>query len=265
MDTAHTPDAIALPSPWSESRVAIVVPTYNERGNMRELLERIAALSLTNLRVIIVDDGSPDGTADEAELIGKEYAKSRPDFVQVVRRQSKDGLGRAYVAGFGVALETDADYVVQMDADLSHPPEYVPQLLGGLLSTGADMVIGSRYVSGGSLADEWKLHRRFLSGWANVYVNTILGLQIRDATAGFKIWTRAALLAAGIDDLRSHGYSFQVEMNYVTKLAGGKIVEVPIRFHERNTGVSKMSLKVKIESAKLPFQLRFSKGRKPGK
>ncbi|MEV0646761.1 polyprenol monophosphomannose synthase [Phytomonospora sp. NPDC050363] len=262
MDTAHTPEAIALPSPWSDSSVAIVVPTYNERDNMRELLDRVAALPLTNLRVIIVDDGSPDGTADEAELIGKEFTESRPDFVTVLRRTTKDGLGRAYIAGFGLALSTDADYIVQMDADLSHPPEYIPALLGGLLSTGASMVIGSRYVSGGSLADEWKLHRRFLSGWANVYVNTILGLHIRDATAGFKIWTREALVAAELDNLHSQGYSFQVEMNYVTKLAGGKIVEIPIRFHERSAGVSKMSLNVKIESAKLPFRLRFGGRRK---
>lgn len=263
METPETPDAIALPSPWADARVAIVVPTYNERANLRELFDRIGALPLSNLRIVIVDDGSPDGTADEAELLGKEFAPERPDFVSVLRRQSKDGLGRAYIAGFAKALETDAEYIVQMDADLSHPPEYVPSLLGGLLSTGASMVIGSRYVSGGSLADEWQLHRRFLSGWANLYVNTILGLHIRDATAGFKIWTREALAAVDLEALHSKGYSFQVEMNYVTKLAGGKIVEIPIRFHERHEGVSKMSLKVKIESAKLPFRLRFA-GRRKG-
>ncbi len=241
--------------------VVVVIPTYNESSNMETILNRLAALPISNLRVVIVDDSSPDGTADEAERVGTTLAASRPEFVTVVRRTTKDGLGRAYVAGMTTALTMDADLLVQMDADLSHQPEYIPPMIEKLLDEDADVVIGSRYVPGGSLADDWQLHRRLLSGWANFYVNAILGLKVRDATAGFKVWQAPILDKIGLDKIRSNGYSFQVEMNYVCQRLGGKIVEYPIHFHERESGFSKMSLGVKIESAKLPLKLRWSKTR----
>jgi dolichol-phosphate mannosyltransferase len=250
--------------PGSLSRsdsVVVVVPTYNESANMETLINRLAALPLPNLGVVIVDDSSPDGTAEEAERVGATLAETRPGFVTVVRRTTKDGLGRAYVAGMTAALAEGADMLVQMDADLSHQPEYIPPMLDMLISEDADVVIGSRYVAGGSLADDWKLHRRLLSGWANFYVNAILGLKVRDATAGFKIWRAPILDKIGLDKIRSNGYSFQVEMNYVCQKLGGKIVEYPIHFHERESGISKMNLSVKIESAKLPLKLRWSKSR----
>jgi dolichol-phosphate mannosyltransferase len=155
------------------------------------------------------------------------------------------------------ALDAGAEYVVQMDADLSHPPEYIPQLLGTLLSTRAGVAIGSRYVPGGSLASEWGLNRRLLSGWANFYVERLLRLRIRDVTAGFKLWARQTLLDIGLDRIHSNGYSFQVEMNYLASRRGHKIVEIPIHFEERAGGISKMTLGVKLESAKVPFELRW--------
>lgn len=248
-----------LPDAWAASRVTVVVPTYNEAGNILEALRRLVDLPLPNLRVVVVDDGSPDGTADLAEQFGKEMAGTRPDLVRVVRRTSKDGLGKAYAVGMRAALDDGAEYVVQMDADLSHKPEYIPQMLGALRSTCAGVAIGSRYVAGGSLAEEWGFLRRLLSGWANFYVNTILGLRIRDVTAGFKLWRRDALESLQLESLRSAGYSFQVEMNYRARTGGWKVIEVPIHFEERNAGASKMSLKVQLESARLPLALRFGK------
>ncbi len=257
MTDDHRVPIVGLPAPWSDAAVTVVIPTYNEASNVDAILGRLLQLPLPELRVIVVDDSSPDGTAEAVERFGDRVAKDRPGFVRVLRRTVKDGLGRAYAAGMALAIDDGADHVVQMDADLSHPPEYIPQMLGVLLASDAGVVIGSRYVPGGSLADDWKLHRRLLSGWANFYVNAILGLGVRDATAGFKLWRREVLAAVDLDNLHSAGYSFQVEMNYLCRQAGHKIIEIPIHFEERQAGASKMSLRVKLESAKVPFVLRF--------
>ena len=174
----------------------------------------------------------------------------------VVHRPDKQGLGRAYVDGMTRAMQAGAEYVVQMDSDLSHAPKYLPQLLGTLLSANADVVIGSRYVAGASLASEWSWHRRALSGFANYYVRALLHLGIRDVTAGFKIWRAAALETLDVASIRSNGYSFQVELNYRSVRHGLKIVELPIHFAERRAGESKMSLRVQLESALVPFMLR---------
>jgi dolichol-phosphate mannosyltransferase len=174
----------------------------------------------------------------------------------VAHRPGKQGLGRAYVDGMTQAMRAGAEYVVQMDSDLSHAPKYLPQMLGTLLSTNADVVIGSRYVAGASLASEWSWHRRALSGFANYYVRALLRLGIRDVTAGFKIWRASALAAIDVASIRSNGYSFQVEMNYRTVRHGLKIVELPIHFAERRDGISKMNLRVQLESALIPFLLR---------
>jgi len=157
------------------------------------------------------------------------------------------------------AIQAGAGFVVQMDSDLSHGPEYLPQMLGTLLSTGADVVIGSRYVVGASVAREWPWYRKLLSGFANTYVRALLRLGVRDVTAGFKLWRSSALEDIDVSSICSNGYSFQVEMNYRAVQRGLKIVELPIHFAERSEGESKMSLRVQLESALMPFSLRYRK------
>jgi dolichol-phosphate mannosyltransferase len=176
--------------------------------------------------------------------------------VKVLHRQAKDGLGRAYVAGMTLALRDGAEFVMQMDADLSHPVPAVPELIGVLMSTGADVAIGSRYITGGKIDTEWKAHRRLLSAWANFYVRAVLGLRIRDVTAGFKIWRRSALETIDLASLQSNGYSFQVEMHHRANKHDLVIVETPISFAERRAGSSKMSLGTQWESAVMPWRLR---------
>ncbi|PRX98688.1 polyprenol monophosphomannose synthase [Allonocardiopsis opalescens] len=253
-----TPQSPELPESWARSRLSVVVPTYNEVENLPKAVARLMALGLPALRVVVVDDNSPDGTGEAADKLAAEYGAER---VTVVHRTAKDGLGRAYVAGMTRALDDGAEYVAQMDADLSHPPEYVPQLLGTLLSTRAGVVIGSRYVAGGSLGDDWGLRRRLLSGWANAYVKAILAMPIRDMTAGFKLWTGDALRAIDLPTITSTGYSFQVEMHYRAYARGQKMVEIPIHFEDRRLGASKMNLNEQLESALRPFRLRRAERR----
>jgi dolichol-phosphate mannosyltransferase len=245
-------EPVQLPSPWRDARVTVVVPTYNEAGNLPVLVARLLALPLPGLTVLVADDNSPDGTGDVADKLAIEH----PERVQVLHRPGKEGLGRAYVDGISRALEGGAEYVAQMDADLSHPPEALPGMLGALLSTRAGVVIGSRYVPGGELDEAWSFYRRALSGWANFYVQTLLRVRIRDLTAGFKIWRADVLSDIGLNRVQSNGYSFQVEMHYLATRRGHTIVEVPIRFEERKDGVSKMTTATKIESALMPFRLR---------
>lgn len=232
-------------------RVTVVVPTYNERDNLPVAVERLTALPVPDLHVLVVDDNSPDGTGEVADKL----AVDLPDVVSVLHRTEKDGLGRAYIAGITRALDEGADVVIQMDADLSHPAEVVPAMLEELKKPGVGVVLGSRYVPGGSTAAEWKWYRKALSAWANFYVNAILRLGIKDATAGFKAWHADTLRAIDIESIRSNGYSFQVEMNYRAKKQGIDIAEVPIRFEERTLGDSKMSLAVQLESALMPWKL----------
>ncbi|WP_280402033.1 polyprenol monophosphomannose synthase [Nocardia carnea] len=236
-------------------RVTVVVPTYNERDNLPVAVERLTALPVPDLHVLVVDDNSPDGTGEVADKL----AVDLPNVVSVLHRTEKDGLGRAYIAGITRALDEGADVVIQMDADLSHPAEVIPAMLDELKRPGIGVVLGSRYVPGGSTAAEWKWYRKALSAWANFYVNAILRLGIKDATAGFKAWEAATLRAIEIDTIRSNGYSFQVEMNYRTKKQGIGIAEVPIRFEERTLGASKMSLAVQLESALMPWKLLFGR------
>ncbi|MFF0369444.1 polyprenol monophosphomannose synthase [Micromonospora sp. NPDC005087] len=245
-------EPVQLPSPWRDARLTVVVPTYNEAGNLPALVERLLALPLPGLRILVADDNSPDGTGEVADKLAIEH----PDRIEVVHRAGKEGLGRAYVDGMGRALDGGAEYVAQMDADLSHPPEALPGMLGALLSTQAGVVIGSRYVPGGELDENWPLYRRALSGWANLYVHTLLRVRIRDLTAGFKIWRADALRDIGLTRVQSNGYSFQVEMHYLATKLGHTILEVPIRFEERRDGESKMTTATKIESALMPFRLR---------
>lgn len=241
----------------SSPKTTVVVPTYNERDNLPKLVELLAALEVPNLHLLVVDDNSPDGTGDVAEKL----AIDSPLSIGVLHRTEKDGLGRAYVAGMTRALAEGADIVVQMDADLSHPAEVIPTMIRTLTTTDAAVVLGSRYVPGGAVASDWPWHRKALSAWANFYVNTILRLGVKDATAGFKAWHARTLEAIDVASIHSNGYSFQVEMNYRTTSRGMRIAEVPIRFEERIEGVSKMSLGVQLESALVPWKLRFGKKR----
>ena len=236
-------------------KVTVVVPTYNERENLPVLVDRLTALGMPDLHILVVDDNSPDGTGALAD----ELAQTHPGTIDVLHRVEKDGLGRAYIAGIGKALDDGADVVIQMDADLSHPTEVVPTMVEKLADTDAGVVIGSRYVEGGSVASEWAWHRRLLSAFANLYVNLILRLGVKDATAGFKAWRASTLRAIDVGSIHSNGYSFQVEMNYRTRRKGIPIAEVPIRFEERSVGASKMTLKVQLESAAMPWKLLFRK------
>jgi dolichol-phosphate mannosyltransferase len=237
----------------SSPKITVVVPTYNERDNLPRLVDLLAALRLPNLHVLVVDDNSPDGTGEVAEKLGVDA----PIPVGVLHRTVKDGLGRAYVAGMTRALAEGADIVVQMDADLSHPCEAIPGMVQVLTTTDAAVVLGSRYVAGGAVASDWRWHRKALSAWANFYVNAILRLRVKDATAGFKAWHAQTLRAIDVASMQSNGYAFQVEMNYRVVQRGMRIAEVPIRFEERSDGVSKMSLAVQLESALVPWKLRF--------
>ncbi|MFD5564840.1 polyprenol monophosphomannose synthase [Kitasatospora griseola] len=236
-------------------KVVVVVPTYNERENLPVLVGRLGELGMPNLHVLVVDDNSPDGTGDVAEKLAAESGGT----LTVLHRTDKDGLGRAYIAGMTQALENGADIVIQMDADLSHPHTAIPAMVEKLTTTDASVVLGSRYVPGGSTASEWPWHRKALSAWANFYVNAILQLKVKDATAGFKAWEAQALRRVDLQSVRSNGYSFQVEMNYRVVKRGMRIAEVPIRFEERVEGMSKMSLGVQLESAVAPWKLRFGK------
>jgi dolichol-phosphate mannosyltransferase len=227
----------------------VVVPTYNEAGNIGELIERIAA-AVPGIHLLIVDDASPDGTADLAE----ELCAAHEGF-RVYRRQGPRGLGRAYKDAFCRVLAEGYERIVQMDADLSHDPAYLPDMLSA--SQTADLVIGSRYVRGGGVRD-WPWHRILLSRWANLYVRLITGVPTADATAGYRCWTAPALQAVQVQTVTSEGYAFAVEMTYRAYRAGLHIMEVPIVFTDRRRGHSKMSSRVIGESILMPWRLRFS-------
>ncbi|MCC9074570.1 polyprenol monophosphomannose synthase [Litorilinea aerophila] len=256
----------------TEIALTVVIPTYNEADNLPAMAEALFALPFRRLQLLVVDDNSPDGTGAVADQLAARYnapennpgleaggnqpGERRPRMV-VLHRRRKAGLGTAYVVGMQRALADGAEYVVQMDADFSHSPRYIPQMVGVMLATGADVVIGSRYVPGGTLDEGWGWWRRFMSWWANLYSRMILGLRIRDMTAGFKLWRREALLGIGLENIRSNGYSFQVEMAYLCEKLGYRIIEIPIHFEDRRIGQSKLDVPVKLESAWRTWQIRW--------
>jgi len=239
------------------ARVTVVMPTYNEAANLPRMAEAVLSLGLPGLHLKIVDDSSPDGTGRIAEELAEKYNADGVRRMSVLHRTEKDGLGRAYVAGMSAALAEGAEYVVQMDADGSHPVEAVPRMLGTAVASGVGLVVGSRYVEGGSLDEEWGRHRVLLSRFANRYARTVLGTKIRDITAGFNLWSAATLRDIDLTTLDSAGYSFQVELKFKAVRAGHSAVEIPIRFEERTEGVSKMNLATQIESAVMPVRLRL--------
>jgi dolichol-phosphate mannosyltransferase len=221
------------------SRVVMVVPTYNEAANLRPVLERLRAAQ-PEVEVLVVDDASPDGTG----VLADEIAASDP-LVHVLHRRGKEGLGKAYLAGFAWALERDFDVIGEMDADSSHQPEELGRLLAAL--TGADLVIGSRWVRGGSIVN-WPLRRELLSRGGNLYTRLLLGIRVRDATAGFRVFRRTTLERLDLPAIASYGYVFQVDLAVRTLQAGMRVVEVPIEFVERVRGESKMNTEVATES-----------------
>lgn len=220
-------------------RVLVIVPTYNERENLDPILDRLAA-AVPAADVLVVDDGSPDGTGELADARAQ-----RDGRVHVLHRTVKSGLGGAYVAGFRWGLEHGYDALVEMDADGSHAPEQLPDLLAAL--AGADVVLGSRWVEGGSVVD-WPRRREVLSRGGNAYARLALGLPVRDATGGFRVYRREVLAAMELGDIASQGYCFQVDLVWRAWQAGWRVVEVPIRFVERTAGVSKMDQKIVIEA-----------------
>ena len=236
--------------------VWVILPTYNEAENL-EAVVSAALAALPDARVLVVDDGSPDGTGAIADALAAES-----EAVEVLHRPRKAGLGRAYVAGFAHALRAGAGSVVEMDADLSHDPADLPHLLAPLVA-GADVVLGSRYVPGGGLLD-WGPARRGISRFGCGYARRVLGVPIRDLTGGFKAFRADALEAIDYASVRSQGYAFQVELTYRALRQGLKVVEVPIVFRERERGDSKMSALIALEAAWLVPRLRFGRRRWEG-
>jgi dolichol-phosphate mannosyltransferase len=235
-----------------ESKLMVVMPTYNEAENLPTMVGELLALDLPGLEILVVDDNSPDGTGQVADDLADRY----PEQVHVLHRSGKLGLGTAYLTGFRYALDHGSDLIVQMDADFSHSPRYILRFLE--VMDDYDVVVGSRYVAGGQLDERWGWWRQFLSWWANsVYTRLILGLRIKDATAGFKCWRRETLEGIGLDRIRSNGYVFQVEMAYLTEKLGYRFLEVPIYFEDRRIGRSKMTAPVKIEAALRTWQIRW--------
>lgn len=237
----------------------IVLPTYNEAENLAGISAAILA-ALPGAKLLVVDDASPDGTGRLAD----ELASSRPS-VRVHHRAGKEGLGRAYVDGFGVALAGGAERIVQMDADWSHSPEHLPELMRAL-DAGADLVIGSRYVRGGGVRD-WGILRRIVSRGGSIFARTLLGLSPHDLTGGFKAWRRGALEAIDWRRVHSGGYVFQIETTYLASRAGARVAEVPIVFKDREVGDSKMSKSIIVEALLVVLQLRWDelRGRGPGR
>jgi dolichol-phosphate mannosyltransferase len=229
-------------------RTLVVIPTYNERDNIDPLVRRI--LALEGFAVMIVDDNSPDGTGALADGLAAEF----PGRVEVIHRTGRRGLGRSYVEGFGAALRSDADLVCQMDADFSHDPKFLPDLVAA--AAGHDVVIGSRYVNGISVVN-WPLQRLILSTFANRYIRAVTGLKPRDCTGGFRCWRREALARIPLSRILSDGYSFIVETLFEASRRGCRIGEVPIVFVERRLGSSKLSGGVLLESVLMPWRLRF--------
>ncbi len=242
---------------FGDVAVTVVMPTYNEAANLPRMAEAVLQLPLNGLHLKVVDDSSPDGTGRIAEELAEKYNGSGQRRMSVLHRTEKDGLGRAYVAGMSAAVDEGAEYVVQMDADGSHPVEAVPRMLGTAMASGVGLVVGSRYVEGGSLDEDWGAHRVLLSRFANRYARTVLGTKIRDITAGFNLWSARTLRDVDLHSLDSAGYSFQVELKFKAVRAGHSAVEIPIRFEERTEGVSKMTLRTQLESALVPVRLRL--------
>lgn len=233
-------------------KALIVVPTYNEIENIGHLVESVFAVVPQGVDLLVVDDGSPDGTG---ELVDSLITKNPR--LHILHRSKKMGLGTAYVAGFGWGLEKGYEYLIEMDADFSHDPKYLPRMLELLLDPANDVVIGSRYVAGGG-TQNWGVGRKILSRGGSFYSRMILGATIRDFTGGFNGWKRAVLENVELATLRSDGYSFQIELKYRAFLKGYKIKEFPIIFEDRKVGKSKMNRKIVLEALGRVWSFRLA-------
>jgi len=231
-------------------KITVVLPTYNEAENLPKLVSALFSLPL-DLTLLVVDDNSPDGTGRIAEDLSKEHSGK----INVLHRAGKLGLRSAYLEGFAKAFEAGSDVVVQMDADFSHDPAVLVEMARRIES--CDVVIGSRYVKGGSLARRWPLWRKALSAFGNTYARTILSFPLHDVTTGYRMWKRRALEGIPLDRIRSNGYVFLVEMAYVAYLMGYDIAEVPIHFSDRRWGKSKMSFRIQLEAAVRIWDVRW--------
>lgn len=240
----------AAPGHPSVTGILVVIPTYNERDNLSAVVTQVLSLG-ARFRVLIVDDNSPDGTGAIADELGRQH----PARVNVLHREQKQGLGRAYVAGFGQALDDGAPFIAQMDADLSHRPEDL-QTMTEAITDEVDLVLGSRYVAGGA-TEGWPWHRKLVSRAGGMYAGAVLGLPIRDLTGGFKIWRRELLASIDLPNITSDGYSFQIETTYRAVTRGARIAQVPIVFHDRVAGKSKLSRRVVVEAAVRVWGFRF--------
>jgi dolichol-phosphate mannosyltransferase len=246
------------PTPWSPQaavpegeRALVIVPTYNERENIPRIVPRILDQD-PRLEVLIVDDNSPDGTGDLADAMRAENPR-----IHVLHREAKQGLGRAYLAGFDWALKSDRQfaYIFEMDADFSHDPAHLTEFLHAIKD--ADLVLGSRYQQGRVTVVNWPITRLLLSYGANIYARIATGLQLGDATGGFKCFRRAVLEAIPLDQVRSNGYAFQIEMSFRAWKRGFRIVEIPIVFTDRTEGQSKMSKRIVREAVWMVWRLRW--------
>ena len=224
----------------------VIVPTYNERDNLPILADGL--MTHGSVRLLVVDDESPDGTGGIADDLARRYAGR----IDVIHRTGRRGLGRSYVDGFKAAFASPVDVICQMDADLSHDPAQLPALIAGLAN--ADLVIGSRYVPNGAVVN-WPLQRRLLSRFANRYIRLVTRLRVRDCTSGYRCWRRGVLAQLPIDRISSDGYSFLVETLFMAARRGARVGEVPITFVERRLGQSKLSRAVLLESALMPWRL----------
>jgi dolichol-phosphate mannosyltransferase len=229
----------------------VIIPTFNEAENLKELVSRLFLLPIPGLNILVIDDNSPDGTGEIADDLSHDH----PGHLSVLHRPGKMGLGSAYITGFHHALEAGADSIVQMDADFSHPPEKLIELLAALVTT--DAALGSRYVPGGMVDERWPYWRKSLSAFGNIYAKTILRLPVQDATGGFRAWRRETLLGMPLERVRSNGYAFQVEMAYIAYRLGYSFVEVPFYFADRQWGNSKMSFSIQIEAALRVWQMLY--------
>ena len=235
----------------SSPKVAVVVPTYNEAENLPVLADRLFGLDIPELTLIVVDDGSPDGTGEVALRLAEQYGGR----VELLQRHKKEGLGPAYIAGFAHALETGVDYIVQMDADLSHQPEYIPEFIAALQD--ADVVIGSRYVSGGGVDEHWGIMRRLISSGGNWGIRAVTGVKIKDATGGFKAYRQNVLRSIDFSQIRCTGFGFQAEVNHACERMDYVVTEHPIIFIDRAKGKSKMSLAIMVEAMWKLLPLRW--------
>jgi dolichol-phosphate mannosyltransferase len=232
-------------------RAVVCLPTYNERENLEPMVRALGeALDPARDRVLVIDDGSPDGTGAIADALAGELP-----WVEVLHRERKEGLGRAYVAGFRHALAEDAELVLEMDCDFSHDPRDVPRLIAAA-EEGADLVLGSRYVAGGGTVN-WGRGRKLVSRGGSLYARLVLGVRVRDLTGGFKCFRRATLEAIDLDAITARGYGFQIEGTYRVLRRGLRVVELPITFTDRRVGESKMSGAIVVEAMLQVPQLRW--------